>query len=152
MPTNLVEWTIRMVMLVLAGLVTLSILGSIAAISHDQAGFLIERGAERVQPDTRTSPEPVPEEPDTAAGSQAAASDIRAVAGGDTPSPGSGSPGPAGEQAPGSADEADRWLEAIAHALLALAGLAAHATLLLWRGVRQLRRIADRLETAPRNE
>ena len=147
MPTNLVEWTIRMVMLVLAGLVTLSILGSIAAISNDRGGVLLERSSDRMEPDTRTSTEtapPEPEQPANSVGVQASASDSAVSS--------SGPPGSVEGQAAAPHEEPDRWLEAIAHALLALAGLAALATLLLWRGVRQLRRIADRLELAARNE
>jgi hypothetical protein len=37
-------------------------------------------------------------------------------------------------------------LEAITYALLALVGVAALASLLLWRGLRERRRIADALE------
>jgi hypothetical protein len=42
--------------------------------------------------------------------------------------------------------EAAEWLEAITYALFALVGLAAFATLLLWRALAQWRRSADALQ------
>ena len=42
---------------------------------------------------------------------------------------------------PPAEGEKERWLEAIAYALLALAGIGALAVLMLWNVVRELRRI-----------
>jgi hypothetical protein len=41
-------------------------------------------------------------------------------------------------------DKQARWLEAIAYALLAIAGIGALGVLMLWSIVRELRRIGDR--------
>jgi hypothetical protein len=49
--------------------------------------------------------------------------------------------------APPEEERPERWLEAIAYALLAIAGLLALLLILLWRGVRALTRIAEK----PRN-
>jgi hypothetical protein len=139
MGSNVAEWLVRTVMLVLAGLVTLSILGSIAAMSN-QAGVPGLSG-ERVRPvlapapeaQPETSPQPRPQ-PDVApeASLPGAASqpgtELVAV------------PAPPEEERP------ERWLEAIAYALLAIAGLLALLLVLLWRAVRALGRIADRAE------
>ena len=137
MTSNLAEWVVRTVMLVLAGLVTLSILGSIAAMS-EQAGVpgLIP---ERDSPVTAPSPEQ-PAEPQQAADAPPA------------PDPGSqaapAATGPGTElvavPAPPEEERPERWLEAVAYALLAIAGLLALLLILLWRGVRALTRIADR--------
>jgi len=144
MTTNLIEWTVRMVMLVLAGLVTLAILGSIAAMPTDggpaAGGFVVGRAA----------PPPRPE-------GQAGADSNRA--GSETP-PESGDR-PNGEITPvrgvgttaaAAGEPSQRWLEAIAYALLALAGLLAIAIVLLWRGLHHVRRIADAAEGRPPND
>jgi hypothetical protein len=135
MTSNLGEWLVRTVMLVLAGLVTLSILGSIAAMSN-QAGV----------PDLRTqrerpvlAPAPAPEPADPRPSSPAETS----------PAPAPQPQTPAGAElvavpAPPEEERPERWLEAIAYALLAIAGLLALLLILLWRGVRALGRIADR--------
>jgi hypothetical protein len=143
MPTSLIDWTVRMVMLVLAGLVTLSILGSIAAMSNDtgplDAGVFGDRSA----------PSPAP--PDQAVPTDAAEANVQA------PAPTGGITATASDE-PGSAtmtgaprEPRERWLEAIAYALLALAGLFALAILLLWRTLHHLRRIADATEGHLRN-
>jgi hypothetical protein len=139
MGSNVAEWLVRTVMLVLAGLVTLSILGSIAAMSN-QAGVPGLSG-ERVRPVLAPAPEPQPEtspqprpQPDVG--------------------PGASPPGAASQPgtelvavpAPPEEERPERWLEAIAYALLAIAGLLALLLVLLWRGVRALGRIADRAE------
>jgi hypothetical protein len=130
------EWLGRVIMLVLAGMITLSIIGAIAAIPSGsnlprQIGFdrsLQHELPQRVEPvPSETAVEPAtPSEPETAA--QA----------------GSAAPAPAPAQ-PEPADPAE-WLEVIAYALLALAGLAALGILLLWRLLSQQSRIADALE------
>jgi hypothetical protein len=139
MGSNVAEWLVRTVMLVLAGLVTLSILGSIAAMSN-QAGVPGLSG-ERVRPVLAPAPEPQPEtspqprpQPDVAPGASLP---------GAAPEPGTelvAVPAPPEEERP------ERWLEAIAYALLAIAGLLALLLVLLWRAVRALGRIADRAE------
>jgi hypothetical protein len=45
--------------------------------------------------------------------------------------------------APPEEERPERWLEAIAYALLAIAGLLALLLILLWRGVRALTGIAE---------
>ncbi|MDQ3139903.1 MAG: hypothetical protein M3Q15_04180, partial [Pseudomonadota bacterium] len=47
---------------------------------------------------------------------------------------------------PPSQSDVELWLEAITYALLALVGLAALATVILWRTLKQRGRIADALE------
>ena len=45
MPTTIFDWTVRTAMLAMAGLVTLSILGAIAAMTNDAgAGFAAATG------------------------------------------------------------------------------------------------------------
>jgi hypothetical protein len=137
MATSFAEWMLRMVMLVLAGLVTLSILSSLAAISNDAGDGLRQTAKPTEAPADRP---PATELPQAAEAGRAAERETAPVA------------DPVPEAAAGSAPAAsspeptDRWLEAIAYALLALAGLFALAILLLWRSLRQLRRIADASE------
>jgi hypothetical protein len=129
MGSSVFEWLVRTVMLVLAGLVTLSILGSIAAVSN-QAGVPGLSG-ERQRPVLAPAPEPQPH------------SDSPAP----TPAPATAQTEPGTElvtvPAPPEEERPERWLEAIAYALLAIAGLLALLLVLLWRGVRALTRIAD---------
>ena len=140
MGSNLLEWVIRTAMLVLAGLVTLSILGSIAAVSNqvDDPGAIGGRDRTVFAP-----PEPAPTEPN-AQPPAPAAPDTQSS----TPQPGGTTA--AGEfvtvPAPPEEPNPDRWLEAIAYALLAIAGLFALLLILVWRGVRTLGRIADRAD------
>ena len=127
------DWLGRAVMLVLAGLVTLSIIGSIAAIPSGSIENRIGMAP---------APQPVPPESEQAAERPA----IDPIEGSRTDRA-----DPAGRRegmstaAPPEATDPDRWLEAITYALLALAGLAALACLLLWRG---LRRIAEEVARA----
>lgn len=127
-------------MLVLAGMITLSIVGSIAAIPSGSIEGRI--GIDQPQP-------PLPQQaaPETAPPLPKALEEERAEPG----TSGTGGPGASGTAAtappPPEEDDAERWLEAITYALLALAGLAALATLLLWRGLKERRRIADALES-----
>ncbi|HLL31415.1 MAG TPA: hypothetical protein VK403_10500, partial [Allosphingosinicella sp.] len=73
------------------------------------------------------------------------------------PLPGDGNPAVAPAQGPGTTavaarpsreENEERWLEAIAYALLALAGVGAIGVLMLWRAVRELRRIAGSREVS----
>ena len=138
MVLNFAEWVVRTVMLVLAGLVTLSILGSIAAVSN-QAGVPGFSGT-RERP--VSAPVPVPErEPAPEPAADAAPSPPPAQ---QTPQADSGSAGElVAVPAPPEEERPERWLEAIAYALLAISGLLALLLVLLWRGVRALGRIAD---------
>ncbi|HEX8467546.1 MAG TPA: hypothetical protein VF620_07055 [Allosphingosinicella sp.] len=130
MPTTIFDWIARTAMLAMAGLVTLSILGAIAAMTNDPGTRFAapggrpviegERAEEREQP--RASPQPGQGNPVEAA-----------QAGG----PG----GAAAETRPAPEEKEERWLEAIAYALLALAGIGALGVLMLWNVVRELRRI-----------
>jgi hypothetical protein len=132
------DWLGRVIMLVLAGMITLSIIGSIAAIPSgsitSQAGLDPRewpRSEIREQP---VRPTPAP----TARTQQQQPQPQRTVAAATE----RGLVVPAPERAPQPAE----WLEAITYALFALVGLAALATLLLWRALQQWRRSADALE------
>ena len=129
MPTRIFDWVVRTAMLAMAGLVTLSILGAIAAMGNDAGmrfapagdrpvveGEAVEQGTGRTAtaPPAQGNPEASP-----------------AMSGGGT----------AVAVAPPRPDKRERWLEAIAYGLLALAGIAALAVLMLWSMVRELRRI-----------
>jgi hypothetical protein len=131
------DWLGRVIMLVLAGMITLSIISALAAISSQSSlprQIGLERAAapnpapepvaepqERVKPPEEGLPDPQVEE-SQAGGALAVA------------------------QASPETDKVERWLEAIAYALLAIAGLGMLGCLLLWRSVRQQSRIADALE------
>jgi hypothetical protein len=138
MPTTAFDWIARTVMLVLAGLVTLSILGSIAALSTDQ-------GRDAFPPDGGRPPiEAAPAAEENAATALPRAAPPSNV----SASAESAAGGAAAAAVPPKREE--RWLEAIAYALLALAGLGAIAIVLLWSGVRELRRIGDAAASRPR--
>jgi hypothetical protein len=136
--TGFYEWLGRVIMLVLAGMITLSIIGSIAAIPSgsipSQAGLDPRdwpRPEVREQP-VRPTPAPTAHTQQPQPQPQrkvAAPAERRLVA-------------PAPERPPQPAE----WLEAITYTLFALVGLAALATLLLWRALQQWRRSADALE------
>ncbi|HEY0625104.1 MAG TPA: hypothetical protein VGD10_00065 [Allosphingosinicella sp.] len=128
------DWISRVVMLVLAGMVTLSIMGSIAAIPSGIIESRVGMDAER-QPEP---PQQVPEENVTAPQQQQDTNVMTsAAARGDmvTTAP-----------APDEPVDPAEWLEAITYALLAIAGLAALGALILWRSLKERRRIADALE------
>ena len=135
MATGFGEWMVRMVMLVLAGLVTLSILGALAAMSNSAAVDVVEGPPPATAPIARTAERPTP--------SRTAPPDSLGPGAGPSPGQQANGTGSAGAAAP---ERSDRWLEAITYALLALAGLLALAILLLWRSLRQLRRLADAAE------
>jgi hypothetical protein len=138
MGSDLFDWVVRTTMLVLAGLVTLSILGSIAAMSNDAGMPGLPGGRDR--PVLSPAPEPQPDAERQPPGNTAAAPPPTQAAQAGSPSGGElvAVPAPPEEVRP------ERWLEAIAYALLAIAGLLALLLILLWRGVRALGRIADR--------
>ncbi len=125
------DWAGRVFMLVLAGLITLSIIGAIAAIPSSI--METRMGAHpREWPVAQPQTEPTPAPPGPASAAQAApqtAPDATVVA----PPP----------EAPA---DAGRWLEAITYALLALVGMGLVMTILLWRALGHWRRSADALE------
>lgn len=127
---NAFDWIARFVMLVLAGMVTLSIIGAIASIPSGSIGTRIGfEPREQVAP-----PEASPDE--------AAIGEIAAEPEGLAGAPGTGV---AADLAAPKERQPEEWLEAITYALIALAGLAALGCLLLWRIVDRQTRIADAL-------
>ncbi|HEY0085404.1 MAG TPA: hypothetical protein VGB65_05790 [Allosphingosinicella sp.] len=136
MVSNFAEWIVRTVMLVLAGLVTLSILGSIDAMSNDTAGAGF-RGANR--PVLSPAPEPSAPAQQPAPAAPAPRTDASQAQQEGTGAPGQLVTAPASPEEP----RPERWLKAIAYALLAIAGLLALLLILVWRGVRALSRIAE---------
>jgi hypothetical protein len=129
MPTTIFDWIARTAMLVMAGLVTLAILGSIAAMTNDPGTGFSAGDRPLIEAD-RT------EERDAAQASSAAEEGNAAVA-----SPGEGRAATVAAARPAGEDGEARWLEAIAYALLAVAGVGALGVLMLWNVVRELRRI-----------
>ena len=131
------DWLGRVIMLVLAGMITLSIIGAIAAIP---SGSLPERigmtGRETTVP-PEVEPTPRPE----SRASPDARESVREDATTNRLSVAPAQPKPV---------EPGEWLEAIFYALLALVGIAALATLILWRMLHQRRRLADALEALSR--
>lgn len=133
------DWLGRVIMLVLAGLTTLSIIGAIAAIpsgSPVQTSLGMEPRAWS-EPQPPAPPEPVPSEPAPPAPPQTQPQAPAAQ----PPASTTAIPIP-----PPPPNPIERWLEAIAYALLAIAGILAFATLLLWRALGHWRRSADALE------
>jgi hypothetical protein len=128
------DWFGRVIMLALAGMITLSIIGAIAAIPSGsiETRISVEPTA---WPEPRSEPLPAP----------APRPQVE-------PRPGPQAPAapPAGETAAAapapSEIDAERWIESITYILLALAGIAAFATILLWRALGHWRRSADALE------
>lgn len=136
------DWLGRVVMLVLAGMITLSIIGAIAAIPSGSIGtrMAVERTAwpepsyeePRPAPPRRPQPEAEPQP------------EARAPA---APAAGTVAPGPAPKPY-----QPERWLESITYILLAIAGILAFATILFWRALVHWRRSADALEAIARRE
>jgi hypothetical protein len=130
MPKTIFDWIARTAMLAMAGLVTLSILGAIAAMTSDPGTrFAAPRDRPVVEgkpaEEREVAQAPLP----PGAGNVAAAS---------------GAGGRAGTAIVAKAsteDKKERWLEAIAYALLGIAGIAALGVLMLYNVVRELRRI-----------
>ncbi len=134
MPSTIFDWIVRTAMLAMAGLVTLSILGAIATMTNDPGtGFA---GGDR----PLIEPEPAGERKAAPAPSPPGEGNMAAAA---VPARGQGG-GTIVAARPAPEDKAARWLEAIAYALLAVAGIGALAVLMLWSLVRELRRIAER--------
>ncbi len=134
--TSFWEWLGRVVMLVLAGMITLSIIGAIASIP---SGSIETRLGVEPQgwPEPRPSERaPVPQQPEPAR--PQAASPLE-------PS-GQAAPGTATVPRPPDPPTPAQWLESIAYALLAIAGLLALGIALLLRALSHWRRSADALE------
>src|SRR3546814_4095355 len=126
MTSDPLDWIARVVMLVLSGMVTLSLIGSIAAIP---SGSIETRMGLETQPRI-AKPPPLPEaEPEAAAPKMESAEETG----------GQGAPRASGASPAPAAGEAARWLEAITYALLALVGLAALASPMLWRDRKRTR-------------
>jgi hypothetical protein len=133
---KLFDWISRVIMLVLAGLVSLSIIGAIASIpSGSIPTTMIETAPSAPQPDFSAESAPEPSPPEAAPGPVAQPAAPGAAVGTVAPPP------------PQEADGAEAWLESIFYALLALVGIGALATLLLWRSLQERRRLADAVET-----
>ena len=129
------EWLGRVIMLVLAGMITLSIISALAAISSSTVPQPLGRErAAAPTPPPRQEPPPEPQSKRAAPEANKTSGAARHV----TIAP-----------APPEPVDPARWLEAITYALLALSGLAALGCLLLWRLLHQQRRIADALSAAP---
>ena len=134
--TRFTEWLGRVIMLVLAGMVTLSLIGAIASIPSGS----IET---RLGVEPRDWPEPSPSEPIAAPPRSA-----EQPAPQPPPRAGPAAPQPQMMAVPqrGQPVEAARWLESITYALIALVGLAALGLVLFWRALHHWRRSADALE------
>jgi hypothetical protein len=134
--TRFTEWLGRVIMLVLAGMVTLSLIGAIASIPSGSI-------------ETRLGVEPRQDWPEPRASERSPVPEQEQASPSPAPQPEAQPPGPMGEMvavpAPPPADPA-QWLEAITYALLALVGLMALGMLLLWRALHHWRRSADALE------
>ena len=131
------DWAVRTAMLVLAGLVSLSLLGAVAALTTPSSlpPATTAGGAPALDP--AAVPESSTPQPDTVPQENGLAPE------GQPPAAGAGGEGVTVAAAPPpEPDPLERWLEAIAYALLALAGLAAIGVLLLWRLLVELRRRA----------
>ena len=124
---NAVSWLGRVLILVLAVSSTLSIIGSIAAIpSGGVASRTLFAGAE--PPPARGSADPAPDAVAEPAPEEAAGTVLLEPAGQDVAGAGATTLAPARPE-----DATARWLDPIAYALIAIAGLLAVGVLLLWR-------------------
>ena len=132
MPTTLFDWIARTAMLAMAGLVTLSILGAIAAMTEDPGTRFAPVGDRPVVEGEQAQEREAAQLPSTPEGNAASAS-----------SPGRNDGVASAAAPPSTGDKVARWLEAIAYALLALVGIGALAILMLWSMVRELRRIGE---------
>lgn len=149
MRTSPLDLLVRIVSMVLAGLVSLSLLGAIHTATQG-VGPADAPGGFRVRSDP-----PAPAPPAEEQGLRRAAGDEaegEGKADGVAPGAGEGTGAGAGEavsvppEPPTPAERSARWLEVIAYLLFALTGIAALIALGLWRGVRELGRSADAAE------
>ncbi len=116
----------RFVMLVLAGLVSLSIIGAIASMTSGEAPG--GRAEQRPQREMPIAPSP-----------QAQPTPQARPQGGTAAIPGSSGEAVLVAAPPGEPDNLEKWLEAIAYALMAVVGLLALIAVILWRGLAALR-------------
>jgi hypothetical protein len=134
--TRFTEWLGRVIMLVLAGMVTLSLIGAIASIPSGS----IET---RLGVEPRDWPEPSPSE-------RLAAPPPSAEQSAPQPPPAAAPEAPQPQMMavpqPTPPVDAARWLESITYALIALVGLLALGLVLFWRALHHWRRTADALE------
>jgi hypothetical protein len=133
MRSGVLDTLTRIIMLVLAGTVSLSIIGAIAAMSEGgggPGGFFVER-----------QPAPVPTEPE-----RIEPRDPPQAGGVGRPDSGVADDGEPAPTAASQDSQAAKWLEVIAYLLLAIAGLAALLALIQWRAFAELRRAADAIE------
>jgi hypothetical protein len=129
MPSTIFDWIARTAMLVMAGLVTLSILGAIAAMTNDPGIRFAAEDRPLVEAERAQEREAAQTRPASGEGNSA------------TVEPAEGQSGTLAAAGPSQEDERARWLEAIAYALLAVAGVGALGVLMLLSIVRELRRI-----------
>jgi len=136
MRSGFLDGLTRLVMLVLAGTVSLSIIGAIATMSEGAgrpAGFVVD-----------SAPQPVATETNEAQPAPAEGQQRGGVADGGASGQGAATYGSGAATA--SDRESAKWLEVIAYVLFALAGLAALLALILWCVLAELRRAGDALE------
>lgn len=132
MPMTIFDWIARTAMLAMAGLVTLSILGAIATMTND-SGMRFAGGDRPV-----IEGEPAREREGTPAPSEAGEGNSTSAA-----VPGQDQGVTVAAARPTPDDKVARWLEAIAYALLAIAGIGALGVLMLWSILRELRRVGS---------
>jgi hypothetical protein len=135
------DWIARVIGLVLAMMVTLSIIGAIAAIPSNSLGDRFGWQRPGLPANELERGRSIPAEPAGPADEgveprQEEAGRHISVAQAAAPRP----------------DPASAWLEVIAYALIAIACLAALGVLSLWRSSRELGRIAERLERSEPNK
>ena len=134
--TRFTEWLGRVIMLVLAGMVTLSLIGAIASIPSGS----IET---RLGVEPRDWPEPSPSERLPAPPPSAEQPSRQPPPGA---APATPQPQTVAVPQPKQPVDAARWLESITYALIALVGLAALGLVVFWRALHHWRRSADALE------
>ncbi|MGA9582248.1 MAG: hypothetical protein WBR13_09800 [Allosphingosinicella sp.] len=133
MPTTILDWIFRTAMLAMAGLVTLSILGAIAAMTNDPGTRFAGGDRPVIAPEEAQEREAAQAPSPPAEGGNGAAA-----------APAQGEGGTVAVARPAPEDKAARWLEAIAYALIALVGVGALGVLMLLSISRELRRIGRR--------
>lgn len=130
MPTTIFDWIFRTAMLVMAGLVTLSILGAIATMTNDPGMRFAADDRPAIEGESAREREAAPATSGPEAGNASVSAETGEVQG-----------AMAAAARPSPEDKVARWLEAIAYALLAIAGVGALGVLMLLNVVRELRRI-----------
>lgn len=129
MPTTIFDWIFRTAMLAMAGLVTLSILGAIATMTNDPGTRFAGDDRPAIEGESAREREAAPATSGPEAGNASVSAEPGEVQ------------GAMAAARPAPDDKVARWLEAIAYALLAIAGVGALGVLMLLNVVRELRRI-----------